>query len=96
MTPSPEIAFQRRNKGTGVQVQLGQTADLQPQVVQGGLNFYQLFVDQYLKSAGWEQSVIRCRNTWIKAKCKTWSFAKKKIENGDKQFFKRMTKKQNL
>ena len=45
MTPSPEIAFQRRNKGTGVQVQLGQTADLQPQVVQGGLNFYQLFVD---------------------------------------------------
>ena len=35
-----EIAFQRRNKRTGVQVQLGQTADLQPQVVQGGLNFY--------------------------------------------------------
>ena len=40
MTPSPEIALQRRNKGAGVQVQLGQTADLQPQVVQGRLNFY--------------------------------------------------------
>ena len=23
MMPSPEIAFQRRNKGTGVQIQLG-------------------------------------------------------------------------
>ena len=30
MMPSPEFAFQRRNKGIGVQVQLGQTADLQP------------------------------------------------------------------